>query len=316
MPGDEAPILLAYDGSDHAKEAIRRAAALMLGRRAVVLSVWQSLGALLLYGDTGTMPVALADARQELDEEDRRNGERIAAEGAELARAAGLDAAPEAVEGPARVWPKLIEAAQRHGAAPIVVGARGLSGVKSALLGSVSQGVLHHAHVPVLVVPPAREGGPREPSGPVVFGFDGSDEARYAIQRGAQLLRGRALVASVWVSTRDAAPAAMLGTPVAVLGDAVERIDEEIEQESERRAAAGAEVARAAGLEAASRAVVCAGNVWARLCQLAEEEAASALVVGSHGHGRLAAVLLGSVSRGVAHHAPAPALIVPPEGGR
>jgi nucleotide-binding universal stress UspA family protein len=37
----------------------------------------------------------------------------------------------------------------------IVVGARGLSTVASALLGSVSNAVVHHCKRPVLVVPPA-----------------------------------------------------------------------------------------------------------------------------------------------------------------
>ncbi len=38
-------------------------------------------------------------------------------------------------------------------AEPIVVGARGLSRVQSALLGSVSSAVVVHAHRPVLVIP-------------------------------------------------------------------------------------------------------------------------------------------------------------------
>jgi hypothetical protein len=36
-----------------------------------------------------------------------------------------------------------------------VVGTRGRTGVKSLVLGSVSQGVLHGAHCPVAVVPPS-----------------------------------------------------------------------------------------------------------------------------------------------------------------
>jgi len=34
----------------------------------------------------------------------------------------------------------------------IVMGSRGLSGIKSFLLGSISDRVVHHAHCPVLIV--------------------------------------------------------------------------------------------------------------------------------------------------------------------
>ena len=39
----------------------------------------------------------------------------------------------------------------------IVMGSRGLGGVRRALMGSVSDSVVRHAHCPVLVVLPERE---------------------------------------------------------------------------------------------------------------------------------------------------------------
>jgi nucleotide-binding universal stress UspA family protein len=38
----------------------------------------------------------------------------------------------------------------------VVMGSRGLAGLRSVLLGSVSDHVLRHIHRPILIVPPAR----------------------------------------------------------------------------------------------------------------------------------------------------------------
>ncbi len=46
----------------------------------------------------------------------------------------------------------IVNAAQQINADLVVMGCRGMSGFKSLLLGSVSDGVLHHAHCPVLIV--------------------------------------------------------------------------------------------------------------------------------------------------------------------
>ena len=81
---------------------------------------------------------------------------RVADEGAELAKAAGLDATAEIAECTYEgTWHAIVEAGDARGAALIVIGARGLSTFKSLVLGSVSHGVAQHAHVPVLIVPPA-----------------------------------------------------------------------------------------------------------------------------------------------------------------
>ena len=48
--------------------------------------------------------------------------------------------------------PTLIEMAERHGCNAIILGARGLGALRSALLGSVSQGVLHGSKLPVTIV--------------------------------------------------------------------------------------------------------------------------------------------------------------------
>jgi nucleotide-binding universal stress UspA family protein len=47
---------------------------------------------------------------------------------------------------------EIVRVAEEIGAGLIVMGSRGLGGIRRALMGSVSDGVMRHAHCPVLVV--------------------------------------------------------------------------------------------------------------------------------------------------------------------
>jgi nucleotide-binding universal stress UspA family protein len=145
-----APVLIAYDGSEHAKHAIRTAAGLLAVKDALVVTVWQptsDLGAFAWYG-AGPNMVNFA----ELDRAGAEAGGRVAEQGARIAREAGLRAEPIAIEATPPVWKTIIETADLHSAAAIVIGSRGLTGLRSMLLGSVSNAVVHHADRPTLVI--------------------------------------------------------------------------------------------------------------------------------------------------------------------
>ena len=73
----------------------------------------------------------------------------------------------------------------------MVIGSRGQGAVKSALFGSVSSGLLHHAHWLVLVVPPTAKG---TLVGPALIAFDGLDASRAGITAAAPLLAVREAV--------------------------------------------------------------------------------------------------------------------------
>ena len=167
---ERRPALLCYDGSDSAKSAIEHAAALLDGGPAIVLTVWESIGALLLRhpfpGATELgrdVRMASEEVVNELDADTAERAAATAAEGAELATTGGFEARSLAHRALGRyaeraavtVWQAVLETAEREDAALLVLGSRGQSGVTSALLGSVSYGVVHHATRPVLVVPPA-----------------------------------------------------------------------------------------------------------------------------------------------------------------
>jgi nucleotide-binding universal stress UspA family protein len=74
--------------------------------------------------------------------------------GAERAREAGFEAEPRAVlEEP--FWEGIVDVADEIDATVIVIGSRGLKGIRERLEGSVSHEVAEHAGRPVLIVPPA-----------------------------------------------------------------------------------------------------------------------------------------------------------------
>ena len=143
---DTRPVLIAYDGSEAARAAIARAAELLAPRRGLVLTTWQPVSLGVATGVAPPVYVPDLEATYE-----RRAGE-TAAEGVALARAAGLSAEAVVVPEPNGCWTAILDAAKVSDAALIAMGARGLSGVKSALLGSVSTGVVHHSERPVLIV--------------------------------------------------------------------------------------------------------------------------------------------------------------------
>jgi nucleotide-binding universal stress UspA family protein len=310
MVDSSGTILIGFDGSDEAAEAISSAGDLLAPRRAVVAYVWESLAELLLHSDVDHLSGTMKEAAEELDVEDRDHAEQVAAHGAELAEAAGFEATGTCVRGRPKAWPALLELAGQQSAVAIVVGSRGLGGVKSALLGSVSSGILDHAHLPVMIVPPLLE---EHAPGPVVIGYDGSAHARAAVEAAGHLLTVReTILQTAWSSYEGVASAGVAGAPVAVVSQAAEQLDRQVREAATRTAEEGARLAAAQGLEVRAEAVRADGSPWRALLDTARSHRAAAVVVGSHGRSAIGAALMGSVSRALVHHAPAPVLVVRP----
>jgi nucleotide-binding universal stress UspA family protein len=137
-------IAWATDGSelaDNALEHVRKLAEIH-GSRIVAVHANE-----LLSGRYGGAPL-LAD-EPEIEE-------KLARQIGEL-RAAGFDAKLEVRTGGQDLAKLIAGAADDVGADLIVVGTHGRGGVTAALVGSVARGLCHTSHLPVLVVPPARE---------------------------------------------------------------------------------------------------------------------------------------------------------------
>ena len=147
-------ILISYDGSADAQAAIDRAGELIEGEPATVLCVWEPFIEVLARSSFG-MPMFAPEAADidSIDAGNEPEARRRAEEGAERARRAGFEAEPRTRAREGTIGEAILAEADAVGARAIVVGTRGLTGVRHVLLGSVSHEVLHKADVPVIVVP-------------------------------------------------------------------------------------------------------------------------------------------------------------------
>ena len=229
----------------------------------------------------------------------RAAAEQVVADARARVRRAAPDLAveEELSEGPA--VPALLAAAGRS--TVVVLGSRGRGGFRGALLGSVSTAVSSQAACPVVVVRPgAAAHAPGDaPGARVVVGIDGTDvsadaasfAAELAVRRGAQLVAVHA-----WPAPSVYDPGFSLVSDEAVAEKGRLAISETL---------AGV-IGEHPGLDVAE--VVAGGHPVDVI--LAQAQRAALVVVGSHRGGAVSSALLGSVSRGVLHHAEVPVAVV------
>lgn len=145
-------VVIGYDGSEEAIRAVDFAARTLDIDSAVVVNVWRDPGAGLAAAPAGAPP-PFPSRHVEADLE--RAAREVAEEGAQRARAAGLDAVGETRlgMGPRDISRALHELAVDCDAELIVVGHGHASMIESALLGSVAVSAVRDERKPVLVVP-------------------------------------------------------------------------------------------------------------------------------------------------------------------
>ncbi|CAA0128617.1 Universal stress protein [Mycolicibacterium vanbaalenii] len=177
----------------------------------------------------------------------------------------------------------------------VVVGCRGFGAIQRALLGSVSSGLVRHAHCPVAVIHDEDPTRDRAGDAPVVVGIDGSPASERAVQVAFDEAsrRGVDLVAlHTWLESTD--DFIDVGWP-----NVSERADEILGE-------------RLAGWQerypdVTVRRMVKMNNPVHELLDLSES--AQLLVVGSHGRGGIAGLVLGSVSSAVVQGARIPVIV-------
>jgi nucleotide-binding universal stress UspA family protein len=179
----------------------------------------------------------------------------------------------------------------------VVVGTRRTTPARRVFSGSLAYQVVAGAHCPVAVVPPDTPA----PENRVVVGADGSPESVVAVRAGAREADRLGAVLQVVHAWREPAVLASVGWVPPELPSAVK--DEERVVLAEATAGLAD---RYPDLDV-ERTLVQADPSSA---MLAAAERARLVVVGSHGRGGVARMLLGSVSHALVLHAPCPVLVV------
>ena len=146
-------ILLATDGSEDATLAAR--AAIELSNRTAselhVVHVWHDVPTPHLHS------FVRAQLKQEAEETLQKQLERIEHSGGTVAQA-------HLREG--RTIDEILDLSEELDVGLLIVGSRGLGGVRRMLLGSVSEGIIHHSRRPVLVVPGGQYARPADTRSP------------------------------------------------------------------------------------------------------------------------------------------------------
>jgi nucleotide-binding universal stress UspA family protein len=222
---------------------------------------------------------------------------RLADAAEQRVREAGIDVESRVVAGP----PAHTLLTEAENASLVVLGSRGLGGFSELLLGSTSVQVATHAACPVVVIRPHDPvpGGPE--AGRVVVGVEGPGSAEpleFAFAEASFRAVGLTAV-HAWNSPSLDAPG--VGAPISLSSDQV--TDEELRVLAE---SLGGLRERYPDVDV--RQYVMHGSPAPAL--VTASAGALLLVVGSRGRGGFRALLLGSTSHAVLHHAYCPVAVV------
>jgi nucleotide-binding universal stress UspA family protein len=301
-------VLLATDGSKEADLAARSAAELA-GKTGSELHVVHVFGIAPWYP---AYPEAAGLDRASLEnpmlEEDlQRTSEQQArelldAEAEKLRSAGGTLAQAHLVEG--GVPEAVVGLAEEIGAGLVVVGSRGRGGIRRALMGSVSDSVVRHAHCPVLVV---RDGESERDflPGRILLAVDGSEEASTAARTAVALAERTGSELHV-VHVGEVKPVShpewrgYLARYEKLQEEARRLLEEQVD-----------EITSAGGT--VSRTHLRMGRPDEEIVVLGEEIGAGLIATGSRGMGGMRRALMGSASDSVVRHAHCPVLVVRPE---
>jgi nucleotide-binding universal stress UspA family protein len=276
-------ILLATDGSEDAAQA--REAAVDLARKSSselhVVHVWHDVPS----------PYAHAFIKREL----RRQGQEILDEQVRKIEEAGVKVT-EAHLKEGRICDEVISLGEELGVGLLVVGSRGHGRIGRILMGSHSEDIVYHAHLPVLVLRCAEDAWPPVR---VVIGDDFSEEAKEAGELAASIAR---LFEADTLLVR-AYPHVLKESSDPEAEESVWQSEKELEGRASR-------LKNILGHK--PRVEMVAGSPAEAILEAARAVGPTLVAVGSRGLGTVERMRLGSVSTKVVRAAPGSALVCCP----
>ena len=299
-------ILLAAEGSEDAKRAIKTAIGLSTKLESELLVVYVAPEHPYVY--------AYYDLRhQEEEERLRRGDQRVLDECVDHVRKAG-GTVTESYLRVGDAAKEIVELAEELEVGLVVLGSRGLGGIRRALMGSVSTSVLRHAHCSVLIV--RGYGSEQEqvyPPGKILVAMDGSEEASAAARVATELAKATGSEVHLVYAMQEDRYRPHLGPEIwEGWVEGFERAKRSARSWVEDQAEL---LVQCEGTKTVESHLIL-GRPDAAIVWLAQEISAGLVVLGSRGLGGMRRALIGSVSDSVVRHAHCPVMVVRSEKAR
>ncbi len=293
-------ILVAYDGSPDSRASLDIAIHLAnrTGASLNIVKVFETDVGASLWADGPNITRIL-----EIFEAEKENGRKLVELACERCRSLGIEAQSTLLAGP--VAASLLRHVQEYNIDLIVAGNKGQGIFREAMTGSTTSSLVELSPVPVLVVKEKNRVGKLKK---LLLGYDGSDSSKKALNWAMDFCKATgAELKAVTVSD----PSSLAMIYVMSGAESAESFSRKIAawvEEEKKLLSEIDDFGKKSGVNVAVEALQ--GNTVDAIIKYGQQADADLLVVGSKGRSAVAALLLGSVARGLLHLSTVPVLVV------